>query len=64
MFDKQTYASDYRHGVPAGVSQLGAGSREAAAAAMIQGSSLNGLEPAWVRPVPPRLPPREGEVCT
>jgi len=50
--------------VPGGVAQLGSGNREAAAAALIQNSSLDGLEPPWVRPTPPRLPPQEGEVCT
>ncbi|KAG0598835.1 hypothetical protein M758_12G104200 [Ceratodon purpureus] len=50
------------HGVPGGVAQLGAGNREAAAAALIQTSSLNGLEPPWVRPAPPRLPPQQGEM--
>uniref|UniRef100_A0A7I4C860 CCR4-NOT transcription complex subunit 11 n=1 Tax=Physcomitrium patens TaxID=3218 RepID=A0A7I4C860_PHYPA len=50
------------HGVPGGVAQLGAGNREAAAAALVQASSLNGLEPPWVRPAPPRLPPQHGEM--
>lgn len=57
-------ASDYRHGVPEGVARLGAGNREAAAAALMQTSSLNGLEPPWARPAPPRLPPQQGEACT
>jgi len=63
-FDSHMCTSDFRHGVPGWVPQLGTGNREAAAAALIQTSSLNGLEPSWVRPAPPRLPPQQGEVCT
>lgn len=44
--------------------QLGAGNGDALATALIKTSSLNGLEPPWVRPAPPRLPPQEGEVFT
>ncbi|XP_024361711.1 uncharacterized protein [Physcomitrium patens] len=50
------------HAVPGGVTQLGAGNRGAAAAELVQSSSLNGLEPPWVRPAPPRLPPQQGEM--
>lgn len=55
---------DFRRRVPGGVAQLGSGNRDAAAAALIQNIALEGLEPPWVRPAPPRLPVQEGEVCT
>jgi hypothetical protein len=48
--------------VPGGVAQLGSGNRGDAAAALIQNTSFDGLEPAWVRPAPPRLPVQEGEM--
>lgn len=54
---------DIRRPVPGGVAQLGSGNRGDAAAALIQNTSFNGLEPAWVRLAPPRLPVQEGEVC-
>lgn len=43
---------------------LDAGNGDALATALIKTSSLNGLEPSWVRPAPPRLPPQEGEVIS
>lgn len=45
-----------------GQARLGAGDQEAAAAGLIQNSSLKGFEPPWVRPFPPRLPTQEGEI--
>jgi hypothetical protein len=49
-------------GVPGVAVQLDAGNGDALATALIKTSSLNGLEPPWVRPAPPRLPPQEGEM--
>jgi hypothetical protein len=41
---------------PLGKYRIGGGNRETTATALIQNTSLKGLEPPWNRPVPPRLP--------
>eukprot|EP00249_Psilotum_nudum_P008013 c20983_g2_i1 orf=120-1715(+) len=48
--------------VPGGSKRICAGDREAAVSDLIQYSSLRGLEPPWIRPSPPQLPPQEGEI--
>jgi hypothetical protein len=55
-------AETSRLGVPGGPPRICAGNRDAAATGLVQASSLDGLEPPWVRPAPPRLLPQEGEV--
>ncbi|CAM6040030.1 unnamed protein product [Sphagnum compactum] len=49
-------------GVPGGPPRICAGNRDAAVTGLVQASSLDGLEPPWVRPAPPRLLPQEGEL--
>ncbi|KAH9323225.1 hypothetical protein KI387_017864, partial [Taxus chinensis] len=47
---------------PVSKHRIGGGNRDAAAAGLIQTFSLKGLEPPWIRPVPPRLPEQDGEL--
>jgi hypothetical protein len=55
-------AETSRLGVPRGAPRICAGNRNAAATGLVQALSLDGLEPPWVQPAPPRFFPQEGEV--
>lgn len=48
--------------VPAGGKErVGFGDRDGSVTGLLQNLSLEGLEPQWIRPVPPRLPTQDGE---
>jgi len=55
-------AETSRLSVPRGAPRICAGNRNAAATGLVQALSLDGLEPPWVQPAPPRFFPQEGEV--
>lgn len=42
--------------------RVGSGDRDDTIAGLLQNMSLEGLEPQWIRPFPPRLPIQEGEL--
>ncbi|XP_078440925.1 CCR4-NOT transcription complex subunit [Wolffia australiana] len=44
-------------------SRIGSGNRDDTLAGLLENLSLKGLEPQWVRPLPPRLPILEGEMA-
>ncbi|KAI3978681.1 hypothetical protein MKX01_015856 [Papaver californicum] len=49
--------------VPAGGKErVGYGDRDGSVNGLLQNLSLEGLEPQWIRPVPPRLPTQDGEL--
>lgn len=45
-------------------SRIGSGDRDGAIAGLLSNLSLEGLEPQWMRPLPPRLPILDGEVAS
>eukprot|EP00262_Sarcandra_glabra_P006331 TRINITY_DN1850_c0_g1_i1.p1 TRINITY_DN1850_c0_g1~~TRINITY_DN1850_c0_g1_i1.p1 ORF type:complete len:413 (-),score=60.52 TRINITY_DN1850_c0_g1_i1:162-1400(-) len=48
--------------VPPGAKpKIGSGDRDGAVTGLLQNLSLEGLEPQWIRPLPPRLPIQDGE---
>lgn len=47
---------------PVSEHRIGGGNRDTAAAGLVQNVSIKGLEPPWVRPVPPILPEQDGEL--
>eukprot|EP00262_Sarcandra_glabra_P006333 TRINITY_DN1850_c0_g1_i3.p1 TRINITY_DN1850_c0_g1~~TRINITY_DN1850_c0_g1_i3.p1 ORF type:complete len:386 (-),score=60.02 TRINITY_DN1850_c0_g1_i3:138-1295(-) len=49
--------------VPPGAKpKIGSGDRDGAVTGLLQNLSLEGLEPQWIRPLPPRLPIQDGEL--
>ncbi|OVA01321.1 Protein of unknown function DUF2363 [Macleaya cordata] len=44
-----------------GKARIGSGDRDGAVTGLLQNVSLEGLDPQWIRPVPPRLPIQDGE---
>lgn len=51
--------------VPPGVKpRNGDGDQDAAITGLLQNLSLDGLEPQWIRPLPPRLPVLDGEASS
>ncbi|XP_010247551.1 PREDICTED: CCR4-NOT transcription complex subunit 11 isoform X2 [Nelumbo nucifera] len=53
---------DLPHGCDANSPEIGSGDRDVAITGMLQNLSLEGLEPQWIRPLPPRLPVQDGEL--
>ncbi|KAM0947256.1 putative CCR4-NOT transcription complex subunit 11 [Dioscorea sansibarensis] len=47
---------------PGAKSRNGDGDQDAAITGLLQNLSLDGLEPQWIRPLPPRLPVLDGEL--
>ncbi|KAK9110845.1 hypothetical protein Sjap_018905 [Stephania japonica] len=46
---------------PGGKPRVGSGDRDGAAVEVMQNLSLEGMNPQWIRPVPPKLPIQDGE---
>jgi len=47
---------------PGTKTKYGAGDKEEAVVGLLSNLSLEGLNPHWIRPLPPRLPILDGEV--
>ncbi|XP_010674320.2 uncharacterized protein LOC104890508 isoform X1 [Beta vulgaris subsp. vulgaris] len=47
---------------PGAKPKIGSGNRDEAITELLQNLSLEGLEPKWIRPLPPRLPLQDGEL--
>ncbi|XXG60616.1 hypothetical protein AAC387_Pa04g2475 [Persea americana] len=47
---------------PGAKPKIGSGDRDGAVASLLQNISLEGLNPQWIRPLPPRLPVQDGEL--
>ncbi|KAK9110895.1 hypothetical protein Scep_018414 [Stephania cephalantha] len=47
---------------PGGKPRVGSGDRDEAAVELMQNLSLEGMNPQWIRPVPPKLPIQDGEL--
>ncbi|XP_068647619.1 uncharacterized protein [Aristolochia californica] len=48
--------------LPGGKPRIGSGDRDEAVTGLLQNLSLEGLDPQWIRPAPPRLPVLDGEL--
>ncbi|KAH9602849.1 hypothetical protein KSS87_000678 [Heliosperma pusillum] len=47
---------------PGAKPKIGSGNRDEAIIGLLQNISLEGMEPNWIRPLPPRLPVQDGEL--
>ncbi|XP_074320971.1 uncharacterized protein LOC141657589 isoform X1 [Silene latifolia] len=47
---------------PGAKPKIGSGNRDEAIIGFLQNISLEGMEPSWIRPFPPRLPVQDGEL--
>ncbi|KAL2941281.1 CCR4-NOT transcription complex subunit 11 [Bienertia sinuspersici] len=47
---------------PGAKPKIGSGNRDETVTGLLQNLSLEGLEPKWIRPLPPRLPLQDGEL--
>ncbi|KAL9233391.1 hypothetical protein vseg_008402 [Gypsophila vaccaria] len=47
---------------PGAKSKIGSGNRDEAITGFLQNLSIEGIEPMWIRPLPPRLPIQDGEL--
>ena len=50
---------DYQAGA---MPKIGSGNRDETLTGLLENLSLEGLEPKWIRPLPPRFPLQDGEV--